>query len=205
MGINRDAMHKRRASGGKRPKFNKKRKHTLGRQPAMTKLAAPAIHRVRTRGGNSKFRAMSLHSGTYTFGSFNLSKKVRIVDVVYNASSNELLRTKTLVRGAIVEVDSTPFKAALEARFDTKLGLKKARKGRREDEEETPARSSRVQRKLAARKATFSIDQSIDDQLASGRILCKITSRPGQSGRADGYILEGDELSFYVRQMRKRK
>jgi len=33
-----------------------------------------------------------------------VAKKVRILDVVYNASNNELVRTKTLVKGAIVLV-----------------------------------------------------------------------------------------------------
>jgi len=30
-------------------------------------------------------------------------------------------------------------------------------------------------------------------------------SRPGQCGRADGYILEGEELSFYLRKMMKKQ
>ena len=36
--------------------------------------------------------------------------EVRITDVVYNASNNELVRTKTLVKNAIVQVDATLFK-----------------------------------------------------------------------------------------------
>lgn len=32
------------------------------------------------------------------------------MDVVYNASNNELVRTKTLVKNAIVQIDATPFK-----------------------------------------------------------------------------------------------
>jgi len=32
-----------------------------------------------------------------------------------------------------------------------------------------------------------------------------IASRPGQSGRADGYILEGSELEFYIRRLRSAK
>jgi hypothetical protein len=33
----------------------------------------------------------------------------------------------------------------------------------------------------------------------------KISSRPGQSGRCDGYVLEGQELEFYVRKLKARK
>ena len=32
-----------------------------------------------------------------------------------------------------------------------------------------------------------------------------VASRPGQSGRCDGYILEGRELEFYIRKMKTKK
>jgi len=32
-----------------------------------------------------------------------------------------------------------------------------------------------------------------------------IASRPGQCGRADGYILEGKELEFYMRKIKSKK
>ncbi len=40
-----------------------------------------------------------------------VSRKARIMDVVYNASNNELVRTQTLVKNAIVQVDANPFKS----------------------------------------------------------------------------------------------
>jgi len=33
----------------------------------------------------------------------------------------------------------------------------------------------------------------------------RISSRPGQQGRCDGYILEGKELDFYVRKLKVKK
>ena len=39
-----------------------------------------------------------------------VTRKTRIIDVVYNASNNELVRTKTLVKNCVVQVDSTPFR-----------------------------------------------------------------------------------------------
>jgi len=47
--------------------------------------------------------------------------------------------------------------------------------------------------------------QGLDLQFAGGRLLAAISSRPGQCGRADGYILEGKELEFYQRRLLKRK
>jgi len=38
------------------------------------------------------------------------------------------------------------------------------------------------------------IDLLLESQFAAGRLYASIASRPGQSGRADGYILEGKEL-----------
>ncbi len=32
-----------------------------------------------------------------------------------------------------------------------------------------------------------------------------LSSRPGQVGRADGYILEGKELEFYLRKIKAKK
>lgn len=45
----------------------------------------------------------------------------------------------------------------------------------------------------------------MSDQFKTGRLLCKIASRPGQSGRCDGYVLEGAELAFYIKKMQKKK
>lgn len=38
------------------------------------------------------------------------------------------------------------------------------------------------------------IDPLLEQQFNAGRLYASISSRPGQSGRADGYILEGKEL-----------
>ena len=47
--------------------------------------------------------------------------------------------------------------------------------------------------------------QALDLQIAGGRLLAAIASRPGQCGRADGYILEGKELEFYQRRLQRKK
>jgi small subunit ribosomal protein S8e len=42
-------------------------------------------------------------------------KSTPIVFQVYNASNNELVRTNTLVKGAIIQVDAAPFRQWYEA------------------------------------------------------------------------------------------
>merc|ERR1712180_486908 len=120
MGISRDSFHKRRATGGRVKPLTKKRKHCLGRPSAHTKLGQKSIHTVRCRGGNLKHRAMRLDAGNYSWGSESISRKTRILDVMYNASNNELVRTKTLVKNAVVQIDATPFNQWDERRV-TKL------------------------------------------------------------------------------------
>lgn len=102
-------MHKRRHTGGKRKSIRKKRKFMMARPPSHTKIGPKRIHVVRCRGGNLKFRAMRLDNGNFSWGSEAVSRKTRILDVVYNASNNELVRTKTLVKNAIVTVSSLVF------------------------------------------------------------------------------------------------
>ena len=47
---------------------------------------------------------------------------------------------------------------------------------------------------LAERQKTAKIDPLLESQFQAGRLYASISSRPGQSGRADGYVLEGKEL-----------
>ena len=60
------------------------------------------------------------------------TRKTRILDVVYNASNNELVRTKTLVKGAIVSIDATPFRQWYEAHYGVTIGHKKGKKVRKQ-------------------------------------------------------------------------
>merc|ERR1711879_127992 len=100
----------------------------MGRPPAMTKLGAKRIRTVRCRGGNVKYRALRLDSGNYSWGSENCTKKVRILDVVYNSTSNELVRTKTLLKNTIVQIDAQPYKQWYLKKFGVELGKKKSKK-----------------------------------------------------------------------------
>lgn len=198
MGISRDSRHKRSATGAKRAQFRKKRKFELGRQPANTKIGAKRIHSVRTRGGNQKFRALRVETGNFSWGSEGVARKTRIAGVVYHPSNNELVRTNTLTKSAIVQIDATPFRQWFETHYGKALGKKKAH-------EEEVKKSKKVERKLATRAGDAAIESAVDAQFGSGRLYAAISSRPGQSGRCDGYILEGEELAFYLRRLTAKK
>lgn len=70
---------------------------------------------------------------------------------------------------------------------------------------QTVKQSKHVERKVAERAKGRVLDPALDDAFSSGRLLACISSRPGQSGRCDGYILEGAELDFYSKQLKKKK
>eukprot|EP01123_Difflugia_compressa_P000973 TRINITY_DN110_c0_g1_i5.p1 TRINITY_DN110_c0_g1~~TRINITY_DN110_c0_g1_i5.p1 ORF type:complete len:271 (-),score=70.04 TRINITY_DN110_c0_g1_i5:18-830(-) len=268
MGISRDSVHKRRATGGRQKRIRMKRKFELGRQPASTKIGDKKINRVRVRGGHYKFRALRLDHGNFSWAGEAVTRKTRILKVVYNATNNELVRTNTLVKGSIVQIDSTPFKAWYLQFYNVDLGKKKdekedktkkedkeekkdeqtekdqSKKSKKEDKKDKskkddketkgkgkeksetkgkgkkdkksddkdkkettePVKKSRsLKAKIAKRNKTRVLEQPLADQFKTGRIYAKLTSRPGQSGRADGYILEGEELAFYSKKMLMKK
>merc|ERR1712187_18762 len=73
------------------------------------------------------------------------------------------------------------------------------------DDDKTEKRSRHVIAKQKYRDSKQKIDAVVEEQFQSGRLLACIASRPGQSGRCDGYVLEGDELTFYKRKLEKKK
>merc|ERR1712093_818674 len=202
MGITRSSQHKRRNTGGKKTIPFKKRKHALGRPMAGTRIGQKRIRTVRGRGANIKFRALRLDSGNFSWGSEVCTRKTRILDVVYNASNNELVRTKTLVKNAVVQIDATPFRQWYEAHYGVAVGKKKKKE---EDAEEKKKGSKPVLAKIAARQEGRVLDPNVNSQFDTGRLLACISSRPGQCGRCDGFVLEGKELEFYVKRMARKK
>nr|XP_029121515.1 40S ribosomal protein S8 isoform X2 [Elaeis guineensis] len=191
------------------------KRYELGRRPANTKLSSnKTVRRVRVRGGNVKWRALRLDTGNYSWGSEAVTRKTRVLDVVYNASNNELVRTQTLVKSAIVQVDAAPFKQWYLQHYGVEIGRKKktlaAKKEATEGQEgdgaaEEVKKSNHVLRKLEKRQQGRQLDPHIEEQFGSGRLLACISSRPGQCGRADGCILEGKELEFYMKKIQKKK
>ena len=186
----------------------------MGRPPTLTKLGPKRITTIRARGGNFKYRALRLESGNYSWATEAVTAKTRILTVLYNASNNELVRTNTLVKNCIVQIDATPFKQWYKQHYGVELSKKSAPKptaGQKEGEaapaegEGEKKQSKHVVKKIAKRNKTRVMDSALAEQFNTGRLLACVTSRPGQSGRADGYILEGAELEFYSKKIYKKK
>ena len=173
-----------------------------GRQAANTRIGGKRIHLVRTRGGNRKFRALRLDSGNFSWGSEGVSRKTRVIGVAFHPSNNELIRTNTLTKAAVVQIDAAPFRTWYEAHYGQNIGRRRQQKTGTEAEE--VKKSKGVVKKLETRFAdNGKVENALEKQFEAGRLYAVIASRPGQSGRCDGYILEGEELAFYQRAIRK--
>jgi len=236
MGISQAGFYKRRKTGGKQKTWRKKRKFELGRPAAMTKLGAKKVHFVRTRGGNTKRRALKLDHGNFAWGSERCTRKSKIIDVVYNASNNELVRTKILVKNTIVVIDATPFRLWYENYYRTPLPVKvtgkdtevsaddaaksaeqpaapapvaeKKKEEKKKDEKKDGEEKKKDEKKVdiyKIRQRYAKIEAAIAQQFGTNRLLACLASSPGQVGRADGYILEGKELEFYLKKIRSKK
>ena len=203
MGITRSSKQKHRLTGGRMPIHRKKRKFEMGRQPSLTKLGEKKVIEVRGRGCQKKKRALKLNEGNFMWISEKVSRKCKIVEVVFNATNNELVRTQTLVKNCIVAIDPTPFKYYWYIHYDDN-------KITRMPEISDPDRKKRLEEKRNKHKKTHPYKDQLDklgrffELLNKGRLYACITSRPGQVGKADGYLLEGKELEFYIKKVEKK-
>lgn len=116
-----------------------------------------------------------------------------------------MVRTNTLVKNAIIQVDATPFRQVYEKHYGKPVTTKRRAAGVGAVEEvEAQKKSKSIEKKLETRQKDSKLDPLVEQQFGAGRLYACISSRPGQSGRADGYILEGKELEFYVRRLRAK-
>merc|ERR1711879_1006145 len=149
--------------------------------------------------------------GNFMWQSEGVTKKAKIINVVYNPVSNELVRTNTLTKGTIVFIDATPFSSYVHGHYFAKYNTTKDDKidwAWETKEENKDFKLNKDKRDSAAtakfRRINTTIENAIQTSLNKGSILARISSRPGQSGRADGCILEGRELEFYMRHIKKK-
>jgi len=174
----------------------------MGRQSSNTKLGDKKIVTVRCRGGNIKRRALRINEGNFCWVSEKVARKSKIVEVLYNATHNELVRTQRVVKGCIVTIDPTPFKFYWHIHYEEKK-INKLPESK--DAKKLQALEAKKTNKQKKHPFADQLDKhhSFFDNLNRNRLLAKITSRPGQTGRADGYLLEGKELEFYLKKIEK--
>lgn len=91
---------------------------------------------------------------------------------MYNASNNELVRTKTLVKNAIIVIDATPFRQWYEAHYILPLGRKRETKQQlAEDPVLNKKRCRATMAKYLARQRFAKVEPALEEQFGSGRLL----------------------------------
>lgn len=117
-----------------------------------------------------------INSGNFAWGSEHITAKTRVLGVVFNASNNELVRTNTLVKGAIIQVDATPFRVSYEKHYGKPVTTKRRAAGVGAAEVEADVKKSKhVEKKLAGRQKDSSLDPLVEQQFGSGRLYACIS------------------------------
>ena len=80
------------------------------------------------------------------------------------------MRTKTLVKGAIILIDATPFRRWYENHYAIPLGRKKLVESQLK-KTVNKKRSTSVKAKVEARKASAPVDAKLEEQFNFGRLL----------------------------------
>jgi small subunit ribosomal protein S8e len=120
-----------------------------------------------------------LDHGNFAWASQGTARKTRVLDVVYNASNNELVRTKTLVKNCIISIDATPFKQYYEAHYLLPLGRKKDSKVQLAEGEEDPLTKKRGKdalKKYEERQKFAKVEPALEEQFLQGRLLGELRS-----------------------------
>ena len=115
-----------------------------------------------------------------------------------------------MVKNSIIKIDALPFKnyvvkhyfGVTEDEEVEKFQLENAEWGT--DDKVEKKKSNDKQSKFIKRRKNFKMEPRFMEELMKGNLLACISSRPGQSGRADGYLLEGKELEFYIKKIEKK-
>mmetsp|Transcript_28488 Transcript_28488/g.25148 ORF Transcript_28488/g.25148 Transcript_28488/m.25148 type:complete len:203 (-) Transcript_28488:147-755(-) len=200
MGISKAGRFSRKRTGGRRKQSKKKRAYERARPASHTKIGSRRVRLVRARGGKYKFRALRLNHGNFVWRSEQATKKTRVTDVVFHPANNEYVRTKTLTKSAIVTIDATPFKVWYKNYYNIDLSQGKAQILKFQQNI-----SKEEREEIEGRRQERVLPKNIEEQFKTGKVLAMISSKPGQVGRADGYILEGEELDFYVKKIAARR
>jgi len=93
---------------------------------------------------------------------------------VYKNSFNLCLRSTSI--GVIIDTTE------LALLYLIHTGGRSCSRGREE-------KNKHLLKKIEKRQEGHKLDSHLEEQFASGRLLAAIASRPGQCGRADGYVV----------------
>ena len=143
------------------------------RKPANTVLSDENIVEERKAyGGGKKIKAVTASNGSYKLESKNIEYTMKISNVVHSDAGTHYKEKKIINKGCILAVQSDN----LFPDIDTNI--------------------------LLTENSLSDVKEQLEQFLNNGELLARVTTRPGQTGKCDGYILEGEELETVLRKIR---
>ncbi|NHN41208.1 30S ribosomal protein S8e [Halorubellus sp. JP-L1] len=91
----------RKRTGGRRRRFNKRKKHQLGRLPTETQLGEPRFRVIDTRGNTEKTRALATDVACVADAGDTVETEIE--DVVENPANPNYVRRNIITKGALIE------------------------------------------------------------------------------------------------------
>ncbi|MBN1329210.1 MAG: 30S ribosomal protein S8e [Candidatus Heimdallarchaeota archaeon] len=98
-------LSRRTKTGARLKKHHEKRKAELGRPEAQTIIGEPRVKQIRTRGGNSKLRALRYDTCNLSDPSTGKTEQIKIIDVESNPANKEFTRRKVMTKGALIRTE----------------------------------------------------------------------------------------------------
>ncbi|XP_031572880.1 40S ribosomal protein S8-B-like [Actinia tenebrosa] len=150
--------------GGRPKSFWRTKRH-----PANTRIDHNLPEKIKDRkafGGHRKLKALRINKGCFTWDSLGVDLETPIVSVIHSYANKQHVHKNVIVKGSIVQIDANPFKTWYEAH--------------KEQHNEEKLQSSQ--------------DNNNIKLLNEDVLYAKISTRPGQVGACNGYILEGKDL-----------
>ena len=99
------AKSRRKQTGALYKAYRKKRKHELGRLPALTKLDEKKAVNIRARGNNRKVRLLSIDTANLLDPKTKKHEQVKIKTIMENPANRHFVRRNIITKGCIVDTE----------------------------------------------------------------------------------------------------
>ena len=96
---------KRKQTGSLYRDYRKKKKHELGRLPALTRLEKKRAVNIRTRGNNRKVRLLSIDTANLVDPKTKKHEQVKIKTILENPANRHFVRRNIITKGCVVETE----------------------------------------------------------------------------------------------------
>jgi len=96
---------RRKPTGARYRDFRKKRKSELGKLPAFTKLGKKRLKKIRTLGGNQKFRLLGIDTANLFNPGTKSFAQAKITNIYGNPANRHFVRRNIITKGTLIDTD----------------------------------------------------------------------------------------------------